>query len=571
MTGKRLPACGAPPAALLPLLLLAGCGDGPTTPAKPADTTAPVVVMTGPVDTLFITRVGAPARPTVQGTATDSAGVARLTYQLNGGREEEVGITPGTSVPYSFTLWIEEGTNTMTVHAYDAAGNRGSTTRRLLQNAAGPRIRLLDPAAGTVVASDSARVTLSAADPFGLARAQVTLNNGPTRVVPLSGDSATFQLTMPLQGGENTIRVEAFDRDEVRSSETFRVQRGGLAFAAASVGRGHACALTPAGAAYCWAWAAGSGETGQGTAGDASAPAPVVGGLAFRQVEAGHGQSCGVAVDGRAHCWGRGYATYTGSGPFAPLVSVPTPVGPGIAFRSLALGPEQICGVSTGDEAYCWGRSPSGELGIGAAAEAAGPTPVAGGIALRSLAAGSGYTCGLTPAGRAYCWGTNASGQLGTGGAAGSRTPVPVAGDLAFRSIAAGVLHTCAVATDGRAWCWGSNLLGELGTGELQQGSTPTRTPVAVRADVRFTVVTAGSRHGCALAEDGSAWCWGDNAEGQLGTGTASGSPVPARVAGGHTFRTLSARDVRTCGTTTGNRLLCWGGRTLVPTPVAGQ
>jgi alpha-tubulin suppressor-like RCC1 family protein len=297
----------------------------------------------------------------------------------------------------------------------------------------------------------------------------------------------------------------------------------------------------------------------------------VVGGLSFRQVEAGFGQSCGVAADGRAHCWGRGYATFTGSGPFAPLVSVPTPVGPGITFRSVALGPEQVCGVSTGDEAYCWGRNPSGELGIGAASEAAGPTPVAGGIAFRSLSAGSGYTCGLAPAGRAYCWGGNASGQLGTGEAAGTRTPAPVAGDLAFRSIAAGVLHTCAVGTDGRARCWGSNLLGELGTGELQQGSTPTRAPVAVRSDVRFASVAVGSRHACALAEDGSAWCWGDNAEGQLGTGTTAGSPVPARVAGGNTFRTLSARDVRTCGTTTGNRLLCWGGRTLVPTPVAGQ
>jgi hypothetical protein len=550
---------GGPLAALLPLLLLAGCGDGPTTPAKPADTTAPVVVMTAPVDTLFITRVGAPHRPTIQGSATDSAGVARLTRQLNGGREEEIGIAPGTSVPYSFTLWIEEGVNTITVHAYDAAGNRGSTTRRFLQNARGPSIRLLDPAAGTVVASDSARVTLSAADPFGLVRAHVTVNNGPSREVSLSGDSTTFQLVVPLQGGENTIRVEAFDRHEVRSSEIFQVRRGGLAFAAASVGRGHACAPTPAGAAYCWAWAGGGGETGQGTGGDASSPAPVAGGLAFRQVEAGFGQSCGVAVDGRAHCWGRDYTTS------------PTPVGAGIAFRSVTLGPEQVCGVSTGDEAYCWGRGPSGELGIGDASGAAGPTPVAGGIAFRSLAAGSGYTCGLTPAGRAYCWGANASGQLGTGAAAASRTPAPVAGELAFRSIAAGVLHTCAVATDGRAWCWGSNLLGELGTGELQQGSTPTRAPVAVRGDARFTSVAVGSRHGCALAEDGAAWCWGDNAEGQLGTGTASGSPVPARVAGGHTFRTLSARDVRTCGTTTGNRLLCWGGRTPAPTPVAGQ
>jgi len=445
-------------------------------------------------------------------------------------------------------------------------------TRRLLQNAEGPRIRMVDPAEGSVLASDSARLTFSAADPFGLVRAQVTVNNGPVREVALSGDSATFQLVVPVQGGENVVRVEAFDRDEVRNSSIFSVRRGGLAFAAGSVGRSHACALSPAGAAYCWGSVSGSGETGQGTGGDASSPAPVVGGLAFRQVEAGFGQSCGVAVDGRAFCWGRGYARWSGAGAGSVLVSTPTRVGEEIAFRSVTLGPEQICGVSTGDEAFCWGRGPSGELGTpGGAGEAAAPTPVAGGIAFRSLSAGTGYTCGLTPAGRAYCWGTDASGQLGAGAAGGSRAPVPVAGDLAFRSIAAGAAHTCAVATDGRAWCWGSNLLGELGTGDYQQGSGFARSPVAVRSDLRFTAVAVGARHGCALAGDGSAWCWGDNAEGQLGTGSTASSPVPVRVAGGHAFRSLSARDVRTCGTTTGDRLLCWGERTLVPTPVAGQ
>jgi alpha-tubulin suppressor-like RCC1 family protein len=298
----------------------------------------------------------------------------------------------------------------------------------------------------------------------------------------------------------------------------------------------------------------------------------VVGGLVFRQVEAGIQQSCGVTTDDRLFCWGRDYSRRVGVGAGSYMVSVPVQVGAGTAFRSVTLGPEQICAVSTGDQAYCWGRNSSGELGIaGNAFEAAAPTPVAGGIAFRSLSAGSGYTCGLTPAGRAYCWGANASGQLGTGDAAGTRVPAPVAGDLAFRSLAAGVAHTCAVATDGRAWCWGSNLLGELGTGEYQQGSTPARVPVAVKSDARFASVAAGSRHACALAEDGSAWCWGDNTEGQLGTGTAAGSAAPVRVAGGHTFRSLSARDARTCGTTAGDRLLCWGERTLAPTPVAGQ
>ncbi|MEW5928952.1 MAG: Ig-like domain-containing protein [Gemmatimonadota bacterium] len=573
MTRRLFAPRGAPLAALAPLLLLAACGDGPTTPG-PADTTAPAVVLASPAsDTVYVTRVGAPRRPQVEGTATDAVGVARLTYQLDGGQEVEVAITPGATVPYSFPVRLAEGANTLVVHAYDAAGNRGSSAaRRLGQNSEGPRIRLLSPDTAAVLLSDTVRVTLSAADAFGLTRARVRVNYGPYRDVPLSGDSAAFTLEVPLQGGENGIDVEVFDRDDVRGWWFYRLRRGGLAFRAGSAGRSHTCALSPAGAAYCWAPHGSYGETGQGEGDDARAPSPVVGGHVFRQVEAGVDQSCGVATDGRLFCWGRDYSRRVGVGAGSYLVSVPVQVGGGTAFRSVTLGPLHVCAVSTADEAYCWGRNPNGELGIaGNAPEAAAPTPVAGGIAFRSLSAGSGYTCGLTPAGRAYCWGSNASGQLGTGEIAGTRVPAPVAGGLAFRSLAAGVAHTCAVATDGRAWCWGSNLLGELGTGEYQQGSTPARAPVAVKSDARFASVVAGSRHACALAEDGSAWCWGDNAEGQLGTGTAAGSAAPVRVAGGHTFRSLSARDVRTCGTTTGDRLLCWGDRTLAPTPVAGQ
>lgn len=570
MTGKPL----APRAALFPLLLLAGCGDGPTAARQP-DTTAPSVAVASPsTDTLYVSQLGPPALRAVAGTATDAVGVTRVTFQLDGGAESEVAVTAGTSVSYSFQVQVPYGEHVLVVSAYDAAGNRGSSApRRLRHDSTEPRIRLLDPAPGSTLAADTVRATISAAAHLGLGRARVRVNYGGYRDIPLSGDSTTFRVDVPLQGGENGIDVEVFDRNGTRSWNYFRLFRGGLAFVAGSAGRSHTCALTPAGAAYCWAATGGSyGETGQGEGDDARAAAPVVGGHVFRTVEAGVGQSCGIAADERLYCWGSGYSSRVGVGVGSYMVSRPVPVGEGIRFRGVTLGPLQICAVSTGDQAYCWGSNQSGELGtLGSAGETAVPTPVAGGIAFRSLSAGHGYTCGLTPAGRAYCWGSDASGQLGAGTAGASRTPVPVAGELAFRSIAAGAAHTCAVALDGRAWCWGSNLLGELGTGDYQQGSGFVRSPAAVRSDLRFTAVAVGGRHGCALAEDGSAWCWGDNTEGQLGTGSTAPSPVPVRVSGGHAFRSLSARDVRTCGTTTGDRLLCWGGRTLVPTPVAGQ
>jgi hypothetical protein len=66
---------------------------------------------------------------TVTGSAKDDASVTRLTYQLNGGAEQNVSITSGASVPFSFNAsGFREGSNTLTVNAYDAAGAKGSAS-----------------------------------------------------------------------------------------------------------------------------------------------------------------------------------------------------------------------------------------------------------------------------------------------------------------------------------------------------------------------------------------------------------------------------------------------------------
>ena len=70
------------------------------------------------------------------------------------------------------------------------------------------------------------------------------------------------------------------------------------------------------------------------------------------------------------------------------------------------------------------------------------------------------------------CWGDSANGQLGAGAAytcgytvfpCSVDTPVPVTGDLHFAQISAGYLHTCAITNDGTGYCWGDNRNGELG------------------------------------------------------------------------------------------------------------
>lgn len=139
-----------------------------------------------------------------------------------------------------------------------------------------------------------------------------------------------------------------------------------------------------------------------------------------------------------------------------------------------------------------------------------------------AISAGGEHSCAIE-SGHAYCWGGNGYGQFGDGfttpysGPSVAADTGAVAGKHLVR-ISAGYKFTCALDRRGAAYCWGQNAGGQLGNG----GSRDEHVPVAVDtsgvlAGKRLAPITAGTSFACALDKPGAAYCWGDNTAGELG------------------------------------------------------
>lgn len=184
------------------------------------------------------------------------------------------------------------------------------------------------------------------------------------------------------------------------------------------------------------------------------------------------------------------------------------------------------------------------------------------------LTAGGAHTCAVTQSGNVWCWGSNAFGQLGRGAGRGtegleSSDPARVTGLSSAVAVSAGLNHTCALRDDGTVYCWGSDLMCQLGlggttgraSGDTQLRAAPTRVPGLHGA----IGVSAGGDHSCAVLLDGSVWCWGRNAMGQLGDASGEERCQPARVVDLPAAVRVVAGRSTTCAETSGGALWCWG------------
>ena len=129
---------------------------------------------------------------------------------------------------------------------------------------------------------------------------------------------------------------------------------------------------------------------------------------------------------------------------------------------------------------------------------------------------------------------------------------------LSFVDYVVGSFHSCGLTTTGAAYCTGYGGDGQRGDGNFDAQRA---TPVRVAGGHTFTSLTAGRRHTCGIrAIDGFVLCWGEGLNGKLGTGDVANVNVPTPVTGGAAFTSVSAGTSHTCAIrASDSRVMCWG------------
>ncbi|MCB0047357.1 MAG: hypothetical protein KDD92_18170 [Caldilineaceae bacterium] len=326
-----------------------------------------------------------------------------------------------------------------------------------------------------------------------------------------------------------------------------------------TAGGEHACALTAQGDVKCWG-ANLHGQLGDGSFQGRLLPIDVTGlGNDTAKVVAAQWHTCAISDAGLLKCWGRNNAGQLGdgttSGRNAPVdvLDLDNPV------FTVAGGAQHTCAVTTNNVVYCWGDSDYGQLGNGTTHQISTPAPIVGiDSSVTNLTAGRNHVCAVTIVGNVKCWGDNQANQLGNDTVINRNYPTEVDGlDEGIVRIDAGDFHTCGVTDSGGVRCWGRNEYGQLGDGTQQDRLNPVQ---VTGLQSGITSVSLGAQHSCALTEAGGVICWGDNAYGQLGSGTTVSSNSPVSVVGlGAGIAAVSAGRFHTCALTNSGAVKCWG------------
>jgi alpha-tubulin suppressor-like RCC1 family protein/endonuclease/exonuclease/phosphatase family metal-dependent hydrolase len=273
-----------------------------------------------------------------------------------------------------------------------------------------------------------------------------------------------------------------------------------------------------------------------------------------------------VSAGGQVSCTtdGGGIATCRGANQFGQLGdgtttgrSTPAPVK-GTGWESISTSGATTCGIKTGGTLWCWGLNNFAQLGNNTSSPRTKPQQVAPSLVWKQVATSWFNTCAIDSTGALYCWGQNLRGAAGVGKTSRLVATPQLIGSASDRwtNVSSGGWHTCAVRGDGSMWCWGQNSFGQVGTGKDGIQAAPAQ----VGTGSNWREVSTSWGHTCGVTTTGELWCWGLNKDGQIGVGTRDDAWAPQQVAPGTVWTAVAAGDANTCALDSGGQAWCWGG-----------
>ncbi len=356
---------------------------------------------------------------------------------------------------------------------------------------------------------------------------------------------------------------------------------------AVSGGSGHTCAIINHGV-QCWGRNS-NGQLGTGNLNNISKASTVLGiSSAVNSIATGAAHSCAALTGtGGVLCWGSnsngqlGNPTYATTTTPTALPTFVTNLGAGSSVQSLAAGTYHTCALLTSGGVQCWGSNSNGQLGNNTNVDSSTPVTVKDSTGSSTLTgvsainAGGNFTCATLTTGAVQCWGQNSSGQLGVNSTSDSLLPVSVKDTTGttslsgVQSVALGYDFACATLTSGGVQCWGDNVSGQLGIGSdgTTSNTLPLQVPNASSPLSGAKIVAAGKFHTCAVVEVSSLYqvqCWGNNVNGQLGTGNDNSFSTPSTVVTSSTTLPLTGAQMVANGSLHSCALInggvqCWG------------
>lgn len=169
---------------------------------------------------------------------------------------------------------------------------------------------------------------------------------------------------------------------------------------------------------------------------------------------------------------------------------------------------------------------------------------------------GDKHSIAITTEGYLYSWGANDYGQLGLGSTVQNYLrPQKIGTDSNWSRVFANGNQSFALKTDGTLWCWGDNQNKQLGSGSSLYESVP----VKVNNDTDWALVAPGFNYTLAIKTNGTLWAWGTNDFGQLGIGNNQITPTPIQVGTETDWKFIAAGTTHAMAIKTNGTLWAWG------------